>query len=134
MRLLLVDENPHILTGLRALVDGEAPRMSTAGTAHRAADAMGLARRLRPDLVVMDVRAKSYDGFALLARLAREGHPVLVLTYDPDGATEARATKLGAAQVVCKLAPAAELIYAIEGAAGHISEVIVETSRRGGAT
>ncbi len=112
--VLLVDDQRAILTGVSALVDGEAPRMRVAGHARCARVALELARTLRPDVIVLDVDLGGEDGLALIPQLRRLGDAaIIVFTCLAEASVRRRARHLGACAFVSKTAPAEELIAAI---------------------
>ena len=59
--VLLVDDEPLIRSGLRAIINAE-PDLSVIGEAEDGAGVTALVRRLRPDVVLMDVRMPVIDG------------------------------------------------------------------------
>lgn len=86
--VLLADDQALIRSGLRALLAAEED-MEVVGEAGDGAEALALAQRSRPDVVVMDIRMPFMDGVEATRRLVRdpalEGTRVLVLTtYDDD--------------------------------------------------
>jgi DNA-binding NarL/FixJ family response regulator len=86
VRVLVCDDQPLIRTGLRTLL-GTQPDMEVVGEAGDGAAAEAMAARLRPDVVLMDVRMPGTDGIAATARIAAGDQPprVLILTtYDRD--------------------------------------------------
>ena len=91
IRVCLVDDQALFRAGIRMLVDSQ-PDLSFAGEAADGAEAVALAARARPDVVLMDVRMPVLDGISaterILADADRAGHApprVLVLTtFDAD--------------------------------------------------
>lgn len=110
--VLLVDPNASVLNGLACLIVGEAPRLGLAGVARNSAQALELAGRLRPDVVVMDVDLGQEDGLELLARLAHCAG-VVVLTCRDTPAVRRQALALGASAFIHKAEPAEQLLDAI---------------------
>lgn len=58
IRLVLADDQSMVLAGLRTILEAEAD-IEVVGEARRGDEAVELARRLRPDLVLMDIRMPS---------------------------------------------------------------------------
>ncbi|MEU9307351.1 response regulator transcription factor [Streptomyces sp. NPDC048256] len=134
LRLLVADDHAVVRAGLRALLEGE-PDLEVAAEAGSGEDAVRLAARLRPDLVLMDLRFGSgagIDGIEAVRRLAAEapGIPVVMLTSYSGRADVVRALEAGARGYVLKAGPPQELFRAVRGAAagalGLASEVVGE--------
>jgi DNA-binding NarL/FixJ family response regulator len=86
VRVLVCDDQPLIRAGIRTLL-GTQPDIEVVGEASDGSAAVTATTRLRPDVVLMDVRMPGTDGITATGRIARgEGSPrVLVLTtYDQD--------------------------------------------------
>ena len=118
IRLLVVDDHPVVRAGMVAVL-GEEDDFEVVGEAANGAEALGLVPRLRPDVVLMDLRMPVMDGAAATARIAAEPDPprVLVLTtYDTD-ADIVRAVEAGARGYLLKDAPTGVLADAIRRAA-----------------
>ncbi|MFE2617742.1 response regulator transcription factor, partial [Micromonospora chalcea] len=81
IRLLLVDDQHLIRAGLRMLCDAQ-PDLDVVGEADNGRDAITLAARLRPDVVVMDLRMPGVDGITATSRILadRPATRVMVLT------------------------------------------------------
>ena len=121
IRVLLADDHELVRMGLRALLEREAG-IEIVGEAGTAAGAVDEAVRLRPDIVLMDVRMA--DGSGVTAcRLLREQAPevqVIMLTAYADEEAVLAALSAGAAGYVLKKVQGHEVVRAIETvAAGH---------------
>lgn len=116
--LLIVDDHPVVRDGLRGMFSAD-PRFEVVGEAGDGAEAIALAERLRPDVILMDLRMPHTDGVTAIAALAQRGIPsrVLVLTtYDTDRDV-LRAIEAGATGYLLKDAPREELFHAVQAAA-----------------
>ena len=116
--VLIVDDHPVVRTGIRGLLEGH-PDFEVVGEATNGEEAVDLAGRLEPDVVLMDLRMPGTDGVAATARLrkTRPGSRVLVLTTSDSGADILRAVEAGATGYVLKDAPREEIYDAIRAAA-----------------
>jgi DNA-binding NarL/FixJ family response regulator len=114
-RLLLVDDQELVRTGFRLILNAEAD-LDVVGEAGDGAEAVEAARRLVPDVVLMDVRMPGLDGIEAtrrLGRLAGQSPRVLMLTtFDLDEYVY-DALRAGASGFLLKDAPAAQLVDAI---------------------
>ncbi|MER6915855.1 response regulator transcription factor [Streptomyces sp. NPDC000594] len=87
-RILIADDQEDIRNGFR-LILGSQPDMAVVGEAADGLTAVDLARSLRPDLVLADIRMPGLDGLELTRRLAGPGVPdplrvLVVTTFDHD--------------------------------------------------
>jgi len=117
-RILVVDDHPVVRDGLRAILATQ-PDLEVVGDAADGDAAIAAASRLRPDVVLMDLRMPGLDGAGATARITAEqsGTKVLVLTtYDTD-ADILRAVEAGATGYLLKDAPREELFAAVRAAA-----------------
>ena len=113
-RLVIVDDDPMVRTGLRLILGGE-PDLDLVGEAEDGRQAMGAIRDLEPDVVLMDIRMPHQDGLTTTELLLAEPNPprILVLTtFDADDMV-LRALQLGAAGFLLKDTPPAKMIEAI---------------------
>jgi len=118
LRLLVVDDHPVVRTGLVAMLS-EHEDFDVVAEAADGAEAVAMAARHSPDVVLMDLRMPGMDGAEATARLrgSGEGPAVLVLTtYDTD-ADIVRAVEAGATGYLLKDAPRDTLADAIRRAA-----------------
>jgi DNA-binding NarL/FixJ family response regulator len=118
IQVLLVDDEPNVLRGLRMRLGLEAD-ISVVGEAADGATAVDLALRLSPDVVLMDVNLPVLDGISatreIAARVPRAAVVVLSL-YDDQGTIE-RALAAGAVAFVAKQQMDGDLLGAIRAAA-----------------
>jgi DNA-binding NarL/FixJ family response regulator len=71
VRVLLVDDQPLLRRSLAMIIDS-APDLTVVGQAADGADALAVARRTRPDVVLMDVRMPRLDGLQATRRICAE--------------------------------------------------------------
>ena len=118
VRVLLVDDHMIVRLGLKTLI-GDQPNMEVVGEASTAAEAVRAVERLRPDVVLMDIRMPGEGGIEATRQItARFAHSkVVMLTSFADDELVVRAIRAGAAGYVLKQVDNAELLRAIEAAA-----------------
>ena len=75
--VLIVDDHAEFRASAKELLESEG--FDVIGAADDAAQAVELALRLRPEIVLLDVQLPDCDGFAVAARLAREVRPPQVV-------------------------------------------------------
>jgi len=120
IRVLLVDDQPLIRGGIRALLEIE-PGIEVVGEAEEGAAAVDLARSLRPDVVLMDIRMPGMDGLEATRRIAADPaladvHVVILTTFDLDEYVF-EAIRLGAAGFLVKNSEPEELARGVRAAA-----------------
>ncbi|MEU1286916.1 response regulator transcription factor [Kitasatospora sp. NPDC005856] len=124
IRVLIVDDQPLVRRGLSLILSPD-PAFEVVGEAQDGAQAVALARRLGPDVVVMDIRMPVLDGVAATEELARTlpGCRVLALsTFDMDEYVVA-ALRAGAYGFLPKDVSPEDLAAAIRTV--HIGEAVV---------
>jgi two-component system NarL family response regulator len=101
-RVLLVDDHPLYLEGLRSLL--AARGFQVIGTAHDGLQAQSLARNLRPDLILMDVNMPRCDGLEATKHIKEElpDIKIIMLTVAAEGETLFKALKNGASGYLLK--------------------------------
>ena len=117
IRLLIVDDHPVVRDGLRGMFSGD-PGFDVVGEAADGGEAIELAERLLPDVILMDLRMPGVNGAAAIRTLAERQIPsrVLVLTtYDSDSDV-VPAIEAGATGYLLKDSPRAELFRAVRAA------------------
>ncbi|MCX4865487.1 response regulator transcription factor [Streptomyces sp. NBC_00257] len=117
VRILLCDDHVVVRAGLLALLGSE-PDIEVVGEAGSGEEAVALAAKLTPDVVLMDLQlGEGIDGVEATRRIAATGVHVLVLTtYDTD-ADITRAIEAGATGYLLKAERPEELFAAIRSAA-----------------
>jgi DNA-binding NarL/FixJ family response regulator len=133
IRVLIVDDQALVRTGLRMILEAE-PEIQVAGEAADGEQAIDLARRHRPDVVLMDVRMPRMDGVEATRRLAGPGvgEPVKVLiltTFDLDEYV-VEGLRAGASGFMLKDAPAEQLVEAIRVVAAGEALLAPSVTRR----
>lgn len=116
--VLLADDEHLVRTGLRALVNAEAD-LTIVGEAADGAEAVALARRLRPDVVLMDVRMPALDGIQATHRISGLPDPprILIITVFEHDELVYSALRAGAHGFLLKRARPQEILHAIRLAA-----------------
>ena len=116
-RCLIADDQAMVREGFRALLNAQ-PGLTVVGLAANGADAVSLARKLTPEVVLMDVRMPVMDGLEatrqiLSANPVEERPRVLILTtFDLDEYVY-EALRAGASGFLLKDAPGQELVHAV---------------------
>jgi DNA-binding NarL/FixJ family response regulator len=124
LRVLLVDAAPMQRSGLRAVLGtADAGRdlaeIVVAGETGDGGEAVDLARRLLPDVLITDLVLPRVDGLGVTRAISTAGLPVrvLVLTAHDEDEHVLAAVTAGAAGFICKDAPAGELVAAVRAVA-----------------
>ncbi len=120
IRVLIADDQGIVRTGLRMILDAQ-PDIEVVGEAVDGRDALELARRLRPDVCLFDIRMPELDGIELTRRLAGPdvADPlaiVVITTFDLDEYVHG-ALKAGARGFLLKDAGPELLAQAVRSAA-----------------
>jgi len=118
VRVLMVDDHPVVLAGLKALVSAE-PDMTVVGEARDGRTALRMAIQLTPDVVVLDISLPEMNGVELAAALRHElpDCRLLVLTVHEERAYLRQLVELGVGGYLLKRSAADELPRAIRAVA-----------------
>lgn len=121
IRVLVVDDERMVCAHLRTIL-GSAPDLTVVGEAYDGADAVEAAVRLRPDVVLMDLRMPGVDGIRATERIMTLPSPPRVLaltTFDLDDYVTG-ALRAGAAGFLLKSTSPDDLLALVRvAAAGH---------------
>jgi DNA-binding NarL/FixJ family response regulator len=129
--VLLADDQPLLRRGFRMILEAE-DGLTVAGEAGDGAEAVELARQVRPDVVLMDIRMPGTDGIEATRRItaAEPGIRVLVLTtFDLDEYAFG-ALRAGASGFLLKDVRPAELVAAVRTVASGDAVVSPRVTRR----
>ena len=115
IRVLVVDDHPMMLTGVRAAFEG-VPGIEVAGEARTRAEARESLERESYDVAIVDISLGDTSGLDLIAEI-REHHPsckVLVLSMHDEEIWAERALRSGALGYIDKSRPARDLVEALQ--------------------
>ena len=118
IRILVADDHGIVRQGLRMFL-GLDPEFEIVGEAGDGAEALALARQLRPDVILMDLLMPVMDGIEAIANIRRElpDTEIIALTSVLEDASVIGAVRAGAIGYLLKDAKADELCRAIRAAA-----------------
>jgi DNA-binding NarL/FixJ family response regulator len=129
IRVLLADDQAMIRSGLRLILEDQ-PDIEVIAEASDGVDAIAQARRLRPDVCLVDIRMPRLDGIEVTRALAGPGVPnpirvIVVTTFDLDEYVYG-ALRGGAVGFILKDAGPALLVEAVRAA--HNGDALVSPS------
>jgi DNA-binding NarL/FixJ family response regulator len=133
IRVLLADDQALIRAGFRVLLDS-ADGIEVVAEAGNGAEAVGLARQRRADVVLMDIRMPGTDGLEATRRIAADddlaGVKVIILTTFESDEYVYQAIRAGASGFLVKDAEPADLIQAIRVVAAGDALLAPRVTRR----
>jgi DNA-binding response OmpR family regulator len=117
--ILIADDHPVVRIGLRNLLEAE-PSFSVLGEAADGKDAIDLAHRLAPDVMLLDLAMPRVSGLDVLRELTTSHEPVnvILLTASIEKQQLVAALRLGARGLVMKDSAAHDLVGAIQAVSG----------------
>ena len=132
--VLLVDDQQLVRTGFRMILADE-PDIEVVGEAANGREALDAAGRLRPDVVVMDIRMPVMDGVEATAELVRradgtDGPRILVLTTFDADENAVQALRAGASGFLLKDVTPEEFVKAIRVIASGEALIAPSVTRR----
>jgi DNA-binding NarL/FixJ family response regulator len=131
IRVLLVDDQALVRSGFRLILETRED-LEVVGEAEDGREAVDLARRLNPDVILMDVRMPDVDGVEATRRLAAAGSPARVLiltTFDLDEYVY-EAIRAGASGFLLKDVQPAQLVDAVRVVAAGEALLAPTVTRR----
>lgn len=118
IRILLVDDHQSLLWGLAKLIESENPAMEVVGVAAEMAEALVVAQREQPDVILLDIDLGGVNSLDSLPELLKAVEAyVLILTGVRDTETHDRAMLSGARGILHKEEPAEIILKAIRNVA-----------------
>jgi DNA-binding NarL/FixJ family response regulator/class 3 adenylate cyclase len=132
LSLLIVDDQALVRAGFRMILDAE-DDIDVVGEATNGAEAIEEVQRLRPDIVLMDVRMPELDGIEATRRLLAEGDiptkVVMLTTFDMDEYVY-EALRAGASGFLLKDVPPEQLVEGIRAVASGDALLAPSITRR----
>jgi DNA-binding NarL/FixJ family response regulator len=130
--VLIADDEELVRTGLRAIIDAQ-PDLAVVGEAADGAEVLPLVRRLRPAVVLMDVRMPAIDGIqatrTLVSTLDQPPRVLVITTFENDDYVY-DALRAGASGFLLKRARPGEVVEAVRVVARGESLVFPAALRR----
>jgi DNA-binding NarL/FixJ family response regulator len=131
IRVLICDDQALVRAGFRAILEAQ-PDVEVVGEAENGAEAVALAERRSPDVILMDIRMPVLDGVEATRRLVSAGSPARILvltTFDLDEFVHA-AIRAGASGFLLKDVTPAKLLEAIRVVAAGDALLAPSVTRR----
>jgi DNA-binding NarL/FixJ family response regulator len=132
IRVLLADDQAMVRAGFRMILGSE-PDMEVVGEAENGEQAAAAARRLRPDVVLMDIQMPGGDGLQATRRITESAdltsRVVILTTFERDEYVF-EAMQSGASGFLLKNAPPEELIHAVRVVAAGDALLAPSVTRR----
>ncbi|WP_037317317.1 response regulator [Amycolatopsis orientalis] len=131
VKVLICDDQELVRVGMGMIVTSQED-LTVVGEAANGAEAVEAAQRLRPDLVLMDVRMPVLDGVVATERICAslpDTRVLMITTFDLDEYAYA-ALRAGASGFLVKDAPAEEILVAIRGVLRGDSMVSPSVTKR----
>lgn len=114
IKVVLADDQAMVRAGFRMILESE-PDIAVVGEAENGEQAVDVAARLRPDLVLMDIQMPVMDGLEATRRItsgSAEARVIILTTFERDEYVF-EALRFGASGFLLKNAPPEELVHAV---------------------
>jgi DNA-binding NarL/FixJ family response regulator len=132
IRVLLADDQAMVRAGFRMILESE-PDIEVVGEAADGEQATGSTRRLRPDIVLMDIQMPGEDGLSATRRITESpdlpSRVVILTTFERDEYVF-DALRSGASGFLLKNAPPEELVHAVRVIAAGDALLAPSVTRR----
>jgi DNA-binding NarL/FixJ family response regulator len=131
LTILLAEDHTLVRDGTRQILE-QCDDLEVVGETDRGETAVEMARRLEPDVVILDVRLPSMNGIEAARRIVahRPATRVLIVSAYDDHQYVLEALRAGAAGYLLKTAPSAELVSAVRAVASGATVLQESISRR----
>jgi DNA-binding NarL/FixJ family response regulator len=126
-RVLIVDDQPLLRAGFKSVLEASG-QVDVVGEAATGAEAIDQARRLDPDVVLMDVRMPDMDGIQATRRMPQQ--KVLILTTFGLDEYIIEALRAGASGFLLKDAPVEDLLRAVRAVAAGDAQLSPAVTKR----
>jgi DNA-binding NarL/FixJ family response regulator len=131
IRVLICDDQDMIRQGLKTILDRQSD-ISVVGLAADGLQAAQMARELKPDVALMDIKMPNLDGIGATRRITQENaaiHVIILTTYDTDDMVF-DGIRAGAQGYLLKDAGSEAILSAIRGAAKGESQLDPQIARK----
>lgn len=130
IRVLIADDQAMVRSGLRMVLESE-PDLEVVAEAGDGREAVSIAKREKPDVILMDIRMPEMDGLEATRSIVKDGGPrVLILTTFELDEYVYEAMRVGASGFMLKRSSPEDLVTAVRIAASGDSLVLPEAMRR----
>lgn len=118
IRIMIAEDHKTVRSGMKLLIESE-PDMSIAGEAEDGSEAVEIAEKVRPDVLVMDISMPNLNGLEATRKIKKimPAVKVVILTRHTDAAFLQELLQAGVSAYVLKQSESEELLKAIRAAA-----------------